>query len=326
MNVHLEVRARTTKTMHFSIKSAIRRHPVLMISAAVNAMMLVVALLGLVVDTRQVLNMPAWSKTVKFGLSQALYTVTLICILEQIKVRPQLMRWIGHLTGAMLIIEIVIITGQTVRGVPSHFNNMTAFDAMLYRTMGIAIVLVWLSNIVAFVALLRERSSSLTLAWGLRLGLGVALVGMAAAFAMAAPNATQSAALEAGQDIGMLGSHNVDVMTDGETRMLPFLGWNMEGGDLRIAHFIGLHGAQIIPLFALWVIRAQRTSDQAGAAVVCMFAAGYLGIALITLWQALRNESIVAPSALTLAAAAICVIAMFSAATRAMSRAKVTLN
>ena len=31
---------------------------------------------------------------------------------------------------------------------------------------------------------------------------------------------------------------------------LPLLGWNRAGGDLRIAHFLGMHGEQIVPLAA----------------------------------------------------------------------------
>jgi len=32
---------------------------------------------------------------------------------------------------------------------------------------------------------------------------------------------------------------------------LGFFSWSTTGGDLRVAHFIGLHAAQIIPLAAL---------------------------------------------------------------------------
>ena len=32
---------------------------------------------------------------------------------------------------------------------------------------------------------------------------------------------------------------------------LTFFGWSTSGGDLRVAHFVGLHTAQFIPLAAL---------------------------------------------------------------------------
>jgi len=28
---------------------------------------------------------------------------------------------------------------------------------------------------------------------------------------------------------------------------IPFLGWNKDGGDLRILHFLGIHALQILP-------------------------------------------------------------------------------
>jgi hypothetical protein len=55
---------------------------------------------------------------------------------------------------------------------------------------------------------------------------------------------------------------------------------------LRVPHFFGLHGLQIIPLFA-WL--AQRRRTPAG---IFVFAAGYLTLMALLTWQALAGRPV----------------------------------
>ncbi len=296
-----------------------KRQPLLALTVAVNLALFVVAAVGMLVDPRLVLGAPTWTKTAKFTISIALYAGTLLWVLGQIKQRPRLVRFISNATAAFLLIEIAIIVLQAARGVPSHFNASSILDGALFSIMGIGISSLWVVDAIALALLMRERLQTRAMTWAVRLGLFIALIGMALAFLMTAPNATQMAAMRAGQELSTIGAHNVNALADGQTRMIPFLGWNRDGGDLRIAHFISLHAIQIIPLLALWLERRRLgwLADNTRAALISVAAATYLGVTLLTHWQALRNESIAAPGVLTLGGFAV-VLSLAAIATAAI--------
>ena len=101
-----------------------------------------------------------------------------------------------------------------------------------------------------------------------------------------------------------MGVHGVGVADGGPG--LPFVGWSTAGGDIRVAHFVGLHALQIVPLLGIFVNRRfrQRLSDGRRTALVVIGGLGYLGLVLLLLWQALRAQPLIAPDTLTLVALA----------------------
>jgi hypothetical protein len=84
----------------------------------------------------------------------------------------------------------------------------------------------------------------------------------------------------------------------------------MEGGDLRIPHFIGLHALQVLPLFWwLFLRRSRRLSDGHRLALIWTVGVEYLGVVGLLVWQALRAQPLIAPDANTLNAFAILISA-----------------
>jgi hypothetical protein len=147
------------------------------------------------------------------------------------------------------------------------------------------------------------------LAWSLRLGLLVSAVGMGVGFIMTStPSPAQAAAMEDGQALTTFGTHSVGVEDGGPG--LPLVGWSTVGGDLRVAHFIGLHGLQVLPLLALALVRVPRFGAAQRRNLVWVAALGYLGLIGLTTWQALRGQSVIAPDGLTLAAGGALVAAI----------------
>jgi hypothetical protein len=81
------------------------------------------------------------------------------------------------------------------------------------------------------------------------------------------------------------------------------------GGDLRAAHFVGLHGLQILPFFG-WLLTRRRKFFAPFAAndrlaLVWIVGVGYVGLVVLLTWQALRGQSVAHPDARTIAAASV---------------------
>lgn len=275
--------------------------------------LLIVTIVASFVDPRFVTGAPVWIKPAKFAISSFLYLGTLLWMLSFIKGKRRLVNTIAIASGFSFLVEIAGIVIQAYRGVPSHFNNTTPFDSMIFGLMGFFVLVIWVMNLAAAVLLFRERLGDATLAWSLRLGLVITLIGGATGALMTSgPTPTQLAALEAGEPVTMIGAHSVGVEDGGAG--LPFVGWSTEGGDLRIGHFVGLHGLQVIPLLGLFIRRrwGARLTVKRQTALVWIGGAGYLGLTLLLTWQALRGQPLIAPDGLTVAVALALFVAVGS--------------
>jgi hypothetical protein len=271
------------------------------------------ALVGLAVDGRVVTGAPVWMKPAKFAVSILVYSFTLVWLLGLVRGRERLVRVISAVTATALVVEMVVIVLQAARGTTSHFNFATSFDAVLWIVMGAAIVPVWVMGALVAWLLVRERSLAPAFAWSLRLGMGVAVVGMVLGYLMTGPTAPQMEALTASRAVAVIGGHSVGVADGGPG--LPGVGWSTEGGDHRVAHFVGMHALQVLP-FVGWLVMlfGRRLSATHQTALVWVAGLAYLGVTLLLAWQALRGQPVVAPDATTLAAAATLVGTALAAA------------
>jgi hypothetical protein len=236
-----------------------RASPVLAATGWINVAALIVMLAVALFDERLVMGINPWIKPMKFAVSIAIYVWTVAWMLEflpQAQKRQKLIEW-G--VAATMIFEIVCIAGQAARGTTSHYNQATPFDAVVFALMGTAI---------AFSTVLAAPAAML---WGVRLGLALFLLGSMDGVAMVIHRA-----------------HTVGLADGGPG--LPLVNWSTQAGDLRIAHFLGLHALQLLPL-AGWFFERQWPA-RAVTAVFGLFVC-VLVVFAITLVQAAAGRPLI---------------------------------
>jgi hypothetical protein len=262
-------------------------------------------LVGIFIDHRVITGAPAWLKPAKFAISVSIYCFTFVWLLGFVAKRPRLVRLVANVTVLSFMVEMIVIIAQVARGTTSHFNLTTPFNSFLWFTMGAFIVLVWTMNLLLAIMLLRQRMPDQAFAWSLRLGVLISSIGMAAAFFMVPPTPHQAAAMAGGYGPHIVGAHSVGVADGGPG--LPVLGWSTVGGDLRAAHFVGLHALQVLPFFGWLLTRRKGVFALMAAnerlALVWTGGLGYFGLVMLLTWQGLRGQSVINPDATTIAAA-----------------------
>lgn len=273
----------------------------LTLSALLYIALIPVYIVAAILDPRIITGMPAFVKPLKFILSSAIYLTTFLWLLTLVQGRRRWVSIVAFITSLGFLVENVIITAQAIRGTMSHYNLATPLDATLFSLMGGFVTLIALMNLMLGIWLLFQRLPDRTLAWGIRLGLLIAAVGIWSAFLMTIiPTPAQQALMDVGHAPTTFGAHSVGVEDGGPG--LPFLGWSTAGGDLRAPHFVGMHAMQALPLLGFLLTHpAARRRWQSGqrTALVIIGGAAYLGWTLLLIWQALRGQSVIAPDGLT---------------------------
>jgi hypothetical protein len=276
--------------------------PEMMVSTAAHLAALVVFVVLALLDQRVVNGQIAWIKPAKFAISGAIYMTTLAWVMGHVEGHRRALRVVSRVTGFVLALEVALIAMQAGRGVISHFNNAPGFDRAVFITMGVGVLMAWLAGWTLPVLLVRQRFDDPALGSALRMGVIVSMIGATLGGVMTGPTRSQREVLSRGEQPARVGAHSVGVPDGGAG--LPVVGWSQEGGDLRIAHFAGLHALQVVPLLGLWIRRRGSRRGLSGLAqrrMVRVAGGGYLGLIGVLVAQALRAEPLLAPSAVTLA-------------------------
>ena len=230
-----------------------------------NLIGLAVLLMVSLFDDRTLLGINIWIKPIKFCISIAIFSWTMAWFLHYLPQRKKV-KIITYTIIMMLLLEQILINSQAARGVTSHFNITTVYNAVVFQIMGIAILVNTIMVIWAFFLIGKAHSLPNGYLRGIRLGMLIFIFASFEGYLMAA-------------NMG----HTVNA-PDGQEGYL-FLNWAKEYWDLRIFHFLGLHALQVIPLFAWYFSRNKVKWVNAFSLFYFIFSAG-------TLWNALMGRGL----------------------------------
>ncbi|MBB5781689.1 uncharacterized membrane protein YhaH (DUF805 family) [Nonomuraea jabiensis] len=256
----------------------------------------VACLVGLIVDDRTLLGAPVWLKPFKFAVSFGVYSLTLAWLLTLLSRASTLAKRLGDVIAFMSMVGVGLITVQAARGRQSHFNVSTPGDAAIFGLMGSLVTALWVITIVITGLVLLQRFGDRPTTSALRFGLVLCVMGMAEAYFMVGTTSNAG---------GISGAHSVGVPDGGPG--LPIVGWSTTGGDLRVAHFVGLHALQAVPLLLVGMRALSKRLPVLGdegvrLGLVRVAGAGFGGMIVLLTWQALKGEPLIYPDSTTMAA------------------------
>lgn len=202
-------------------------------------------------DDRSLRGVGVWVKPIKFFASSALFALTtawLVGLLPRERRRDGLVRLLVVLLVATALFENGYITWQAALGEASHYNVGDRFHALMYQAMGAAALLLTFTQPMLAWQVARHGDPAIDPLFRRAVVLALALT-----FVMGAGAGMLLGAVQPPAGTG-----------------LPLLGWHATG-DLRPAHFIGLHAQQMLPLAAAGLLRLAPGRARSGFAVVVAF-------------------------------------------------------
>lgn len=208
------------------------------VMALSGVMLLLLALptgAAVIFDETMLQGQSIWLKTLRFQLSLAIYLLTLSAYARWLPSRfladprHRLAAWLVVVAG---LIDLVAIAGPAAAGVPAHFAEKNRLLEAGFAFAGFFALLI--TTMSAVYGILIADSDRAPRSPAVRSGL---VLGLVLSFALT---------LVVTGYIIQAGGHLV--LGKSDAGGLFFFGWSRAGGDLRVAHFFGLHAMHAIPL------------------------------------------------------------------------------
>jgi hypothetical protein len=254
------------------VREFVERDRSLAIFAAVLLALLVPAAIAAGIDERVVRGVNVWIKPMKFALAIAVLALTTAWFIGHLPAPRRGTRAVRRIAALLIAtgsFELGYITLQAALGEASHYNVGDAFHGTMYTLMGIGALGLTATQPMLAWQLHRHGDRSVPPAYRLAVLLGLVLT-----FVLGAGVGSVLSAIEPPTGPG-----------------LPLLGWSTVAGDLRPAHFVGIHAGQILPLVGIALVAAKLPQ---GRAWVWAAAAGYSALCAVLVARAFAGLPFVA--------------------------------
>ncbi|WAJ29807.1 hypothetical protein [Antarcticirhabdus aurantiaca] len=230
--------------------------------------------LAALLDPRELHGISLWAKPMKFAVALSLYLLTLglfAAFVDPVWRARRRFRWPIAAGAAAIALEQVLITLQSARGVGSHFNLATGFDAGVYAAMGAGSVILTAMTLPVAAGLARYAAG--------RLDGGVRRAIVAGLLLTPVLTLITAGTMSSGDGHWVAGARS-------DAGGLALMGWARDGGDLRVPHFFATHAMHALPLAALLLLPLVRLGRR-GAGVLAVL---YAAFVLATFAQALAGQ------------------------------------
>ncbi len=225
------------------VKSLFNQNKILFWLGTIHFVLFLLLLLYLPFNNVIVLGLNSVVKPMKFALSIWIYSWTMEIIMSFFENQKKVKSYSWAAVICMSF-EQIAITLQALRGEQSHFNKSNTFGIIVYELMGIFILTITLWTAYMAYVFIKQKTHLLSNPIVLSIRIGLVYFVVFSLF---------------GGYISFKTGHSVGGLDGGNG--LWFLNWNTLFGDLRVAHFFGIHSLQIIPMFGLLVSKFSNTSS-----------------------------------------------------------------
>ncbi|MDA2928039.1 hypothetical protein MYX78_12565, partial [Acidobacteria bacterium AH-259-G07] len=192
----------------------------------------------------------SWRKPILFGEAFGLTCLSVAWIMTFLPKRP-VSGWLLAATLSMANFgEVLWVAMQQWRGVPSHFNNSTPFDAAAFTAAGILIFFTGIVIVVVTLATFLSLKVNRSLAWAIRISMVLLFIAQA---------------------FGVL------IIANGGSTF-------GEEGAMKIPHALSLHAPQVLPVLA-WLLLFTNCSESRRTRIVIVGAGGYMVLIAVSAFQ-----------------------------------------